>query len=106
MYILQQTVEAIKDVGNVPVYRQVIAASYINLDKMVDALEPERILGYNTDSIKFRGAFNRSAVKEKDACEPGDYHVEDTEGDVVLIGGTSMNLTSRNPTRCRGGVRS
>jgi AAA domain len=77
LFIIPQNEEFMKDAGDMPLYRQVIAASIVELDKMVEALEPERIIAYNTDSIKVAGSYNYDATKTKTDCAPGEFHVED-----------------------------
>jgi AAA domain len=79
LFIIQHNEERMKDFGDMPIYRQVIASSLIQLDKMVEALDvaPEHIVGYNTDAIKIKGSFKQEATKDKQECVIGDYHVED-----------------------------
>jgi hypothetical protein len=76
LFIIQQNEEFTKDAGDMPLYRQVIAASIVELDKMVEALEPERISAYNTNSIKVAGSYNYEATKNNCMCLPGEFHVE------------------------------
>ena len=78
LFIIQQNKEFMKDAGDMPLYRQVIAASIVELDKMVEALKPERIIAYNTDSIKVAGDYDYSVTKPKQDCrKPGEYHIEE-----------------------------
>ncbi len=97
-YYLQEDKEVMKDGGDLPIYRHVIAASYIKLDRMVKALRPERVIGYTTDSIKIRGKFNRERVFiKKEECAVGDYHLEDTGKAVRLRGKSMYDLPDRVP---------
>jgi predicted GIY-YIG superfamily endonuclease len=84
VFILQNIKETMKDFGDVPIHRQIIAGSLINLDLLVEAVQPQEIVCFNTDCVKFRGTYNAAAVKPKQLCGPGDYHLEDKE--VILSG--------------------
>jgi AAA domain len=77
LYFVRSEFREKKLAGHVPIYRQIIAASYIELDKLHSAVcTPESIVvAYNTDSIKVvrRGA---SAVQLSDSPKPGDIRRE------------------------------
>jgi len=64
--------------GHLPIHRQIIAQSIVNLDKLQKAvcIPGTKVVGYNTDAIKVIGHINDSAVKEKDNCVWGEYHIE------------------------------
>lgn len=78
LFIVQQLREMLKDRGDYPIYRQIIASSLVNLDNMVESLDipGSSIVGYNTDAVKFVGSYNKAAVRPKDGARPGEYHLE------------------------------
>jgi len=60
--------------GHVPIWRHIIASSYILLDKLHEQVcGPDTIvLGYNTDAIKVSNPRNDFTPVEKSAAVPGD----------------------------------
>ena len=71
--------------------------SYINLDRQVRALgvTADQVCGYNTDCVKLRGDYNAAAVKPKDECAPGEYHVEAKE--ITVYGPAPADWPTRVP---------
>lgn len=78
MIIVQSTERTAKDCGHVPLHRHVIASGLVKLDTLVKdlGLSGHQIVSFNTDSVKFVGDYNTDAVKDKQDCQPGDYHIE------------------------------
>ena len=77
LYILRMVKEQMKDFGDMPIYRSVIAQGIIALDKMAKAIDipgETKFIGCNTDSWKIQGKYNKSAVEEDPAI--GGYHLE------------------------------
>jgi hypothetical protein len=91
LFVIQQNKEFMKDGGDMQIYRQVIASSIIELDKMVAGLNPEEIVCYNTDSIKIRGSYSCDVVKYKCDCLPGEYHQESK----VILNSRSIDMLDR-----------
>lgn len=90
-----------KSVGDVPIYRMVLAQSLVELDRLTLAVcIPDQwkgkqskalsskgrrlvkgtvVIGYNTDAIKIKGVYNKSEVKTKDSAQMGGYHLESSK---------------------------
>jgi AAA domain len=95
--IIQDEKKFVKSGGDVPIYRQVIESALVKLDMMVQDLQPEKILGFNTDSIKVRGDYNTAIVKDKKDCKFGEYHVESR---VVLNGKSLEEVVAEELPEC------
>ena len=63
--------------GHVPIYRHIIASSYMKLDAMLRAtlLPDTRVLAINTDSVKVQGP-HASGIGKKDDVAVGEYGYE------------------------------
>ena len=82
LYIVRVISETMKSFGDVPVYRMVLAQSLVELDKLTRAVsvhKKTRIVGYNTDAVKFTGPYNKSAVLSKENAPMGGYHLEESK---------------------------
>ena len=93
LYILRMVKEQMKDFGDMPIYRSVIAQGIIALDKMAKAIDipgETRFIGCNTDSWKIQGKYNKSAVEDDPAI--GGYHLEP-----VWYNGALKPLTGHSP---------
>jgi len=68
--------------GNVPIWRHVIASSYIKLDCMYQRLvnEHSTVISYCTDSIKIQGETNEYDLKPKEETPIGGIHKEERIG--------------------------
>jgi len=71
--------------GHVPIYRHVIASSYVMLDKMYDAVvKPgNTVVSINTDSIKMTGP--KPDLPSKDKVQVGEFGIEPTSSMVFGI---------------------
>ena len=104
--IVSETQRTWLNEGFMPIYRQVIGESIVKLIEMYNAIViPGKtvVLGYNTDSIKVAGKFNKRAVKDKQDCAWGDYHIEKT-GQYVVCNGFSAEEHPDKPEWVSGGI--
>ena len=77
LHVIRIIEERMKEYGDMPIFRSVIAQGIVALDKLTkDVVIPGKtqVLGYNTDAIKIRGEFNSDSVS--DDCGIGGYHSE------------------------------
>lgn len=104
IYFIQKTSEFMKSGGDVPIHRHVIAGSLISLDRMVKALDPAIIVGYNTDSVKIKHTgdgtkwCNEEVVKAKEDCQAGDYHWENDKKVVQVAAWTRWTTSQSTST--------
>lgn len=76
LYFVRSEFKKKKSEVNVPIYRHVLASSYIELDKLYHAVCDENtvVAAYNTDSIKVQ---NPKSFVLKDKPVPGDIRKEE-----------------------------
>ena len=93
LFILRMVKEQMKDFGDMPIYRSVIAQGIMALDKLTrDICLPDtEVIGYNTDAIKIRGSFNKAFVS--DDAPIGGYHKEP-----VWFNGSLKPLSGYSPS--------
>ena len=104
--IVSETQRTWLNEGYMPIYRQVIGESIVKLIEMYERVViPGKtiVLGYNTDSIKLEGKFNKKYVKDKRECSWGDYHIEKT-GQSVIVNGFSAYEHPDRPEWIAGGI--
>ena len=93
LYILRMVKEQMKDYGDMPIYRSVIAQGIMALDKLTNVIVDSgtEVIGYNTDAIKIRGTYNKSVVEADPAI--GGYHKEPVwfNGALKPLTGLSMS---------------
>ena len=72
--------------GDVPIYRHIIASSWIKLDELSKAVcYPKTVvIGYNTDSIKVVGKIRKDMLKPHKECKRGEYHLEKKDADTLM----------------------
>jgi hypothetical protein len=77
--ILQEVERTPRTLGHLPIYRAVLAGAWAMLDELYRSVVipgVTRVLAYNTDSLKLRGAFVRESVRPKEECQWGQWHEE------------------------------
>ncbi len=87
VYMVQETTKKQKAKGSMPIYRAILGGSYMMLDKVIRfaSIPPEKILAFNTDSIKLRDMpVVEGASPSKDESKWGEYYIE--QGPVILHG--------------------
>ena len=80
MYFIRDKKSTFMTSGSLPIYRHIIAASYIKLDQMIRALPTTAtIIAYHTDAIKVSGV-PANYFKQKDQVKVGEFGFEKFSG--------------------------
>lgn len=79
LWAIREVEESLMNDGHVPIYRSIIAMGKCQLDVMVNELEldPNMIVGYNTDAVKIRKHAYR---QDKFSAEIGGFEPEALKG--------------------------
>jgi hypothetical protein len=92
MYFIRSDIKTPLTKGNVPIWRHIIASSYIELDKLHRAVVGPKtlVVAYNTDSIK---VLNPLDVQLPENPLPGEIREEET----CKVRGTPFDSLEENP---------